>query len=116
MLHKSLTSTSQGTRKSALNIVTLGMTSDRLALIDDGVMLTIAMGDSVLTSLFRRLLLNKEMKFLNPADLSCVLCRVLYVVYCLLSVVGLRKWGKQFMFRSLNQFYHPVSLTHNTKY
>ena len=24
--------------------------------------------------------------------------------------------GNQFMFRSLNQFYHPVSLTHNTKY
>ena len=25
-------------------------------------------------------------------------------------------FGNQFMFRSLNQFYHPVSLTHNTKY
>ena len=90
MLHKSLTSTSQGTRKSALNIVTLGMTSDRLALIDDGVMLTIAMGDSVLTSLFRRLLLNKEMKFLNAADLLCVVCVVSCVVCCVLSVVCCR--------------------------
>ena len=52
-------SNNQGTRKTPLKISSFGMTADRFTLDDEGVMLTIAMGDPVLIFRFRRFFLLK---------------------------------------------------------
>ena len=43
-------------------------------------------------STFELLIRRVSSGFLNPVDLLSVVCCVLCVVYCLLSVVGVRKW------------------------
>ncbi len=59
MLHKTLMSNNHGTRKAALKIVTVGITLKRVTLDNEGVMLTIAIGDAVLILLLRRFFLFK---------------------------------------------------------